>query len=375
MTSSRQIDSKANSVGFLRFVFALLVIFAHAFPVGGFGTETLKLLTNHGYGIGSVAVDGFFAFSGYLITASYVRTKSLPIFLWHRVIRIFPAYWVCILLTAIVLPLPFGLHPDLNYLYSAFFSPAVGVLQAIYGLLLPLFLACSPGWDKIASHLPQFPLLEFSGSLQSLISNNPYPIDINASLWTLGHEFRLYVIVGLLGFCGLLKKRVIVCLFLISWVGYAILNFWLPLAGFIQAMKTSAHFWAGALIYFIAIPQKKSLVIFFGSITLITMPLSLYPLVSPFTTAYLMFWLAKNLPFNTLFRQRDYSYGLYIYAYPIQQALATAGVTQWGLGAYLAVTLILTSGLAFLSWHMVESKALGLKNIWHDWASGFQLAK
>jgi peptidoglycan/LPS O-acetylase OafA/YrhL len=372
MSSSIKIDPRRNSFGFLRLVFALLVIFSHAFPVGGFGTETLNLLTNNSYGLGTIAVDGFFAFSGYLITSSYLRTKSLPIFLWHRIIRIFPAYWVCILFTAIVIPLLFGLYPDFGYLPSSFFSPAIGTMQSICGLLLPLFLACSPGWEKIVSALPQFPISEFSGSLRSLISHNPYPIDINASLWTLDHEFRLYVIVGLLGFCGLLRKQVILALFLLSWVGYSILTFWLPLEGFLQAMHTSVHFWAGALVYFVALPQKRALVIFFGAMTVLTLPLSLYPLVSPLTTAYLMFWLAKELPFTTLFRKRDYSYGLYIYAYPMQQVLATAGVTQWGLGVYLVATVIITFGLAFLSWHLVESKALELKTLWQRSERGMQ---
>ena len=364
MSPSLQIDPKSNSFGFLRFVFAVLVIFAHTFPVGGFGVETLNLLTNGTYGLGTIAVDGFFVFSGYLITASYVRTQSLPIFLWHRIIRIFPAYWVCIIFTAIALPLIFGLHPDFAYLYGSFFNPAIVALQSICGMFLPLLLACSPGWEKIAAHLPQFPVSAFSGSLRSLISHNPISADINASLWTLGHELRLYLIVGLLGFCGLLRKQAIVLLFLVSWTGYVILSFWLPLEGFIQAMHTSAHFWAGALVFFIRLPQKQSWVIFFALLTVLTLPLSLYPLVSPFTTAYLMFWLAKELPFQTLFRKRDYSYGLYIYAYPVQQALAAAKVTQWGFGIYFAVTLMITFGLAFLSWHIVESKALTLKDLW-----------
>ncbi len=51
----------------------------------------------------------------------------------------------------------------------------------------------------------------------------------------------------------------------------------------------------------------------------------------------------------------DYSYSIYLYAYPIQQAVAAAGITNWWI--HLAVSLVLVSVFAVISWHTIEKPA------------------
>ncbi|WP_226858226.1 acyltransferase family protein [Diaphorobacter aerolatus] len=57
----------------------------------------------------------------------------------------------------------------------------------------------------------------------------------------------------------------------------------------------------------------------------------------------------------------DFSYGLYIYAFPVQQLVVWASANQLGFPVALAITLMSTLTLAALSWHWIEKPALSLK--------------
>src|SRR5215218_2411279 len=95
--ADNRFDPRANSIGFLRFALATLVVYWHCVQVGGVGLDPVFELTGGVYYLGALGVDGFFALSGYLIAASYLRLRSVSAFAWHRARRIFPGYWVCLL--------------------------------------------------------------------------------------------------------------------------------------------------------------------------------------------------------------------------------------------------------------------------------------
>lgn len=84
---------------------------------------------------------------------------------------------------------------------------------------------------------------------------------------------------------------------------------------------------------------------------------------------YLVLWLAMRLPgpFQSVGRKRDYSYGLYIYAWPVQELLTMLNVPRWGLAVYTCLSLLGGLALAALSWHLVERPALRLK----DWTPDY----
>jgi peptidoglycan/LPS O-acetylase OafA/YrhL len=93
-------DPKRNAFAFLRMVLALLVIVCHCFALGGVGTDPLARITEGQHSLGETAVAIFFLLSGFLITRSGLRSRSVARFLWHRFLRIFPGYWVCLAVTA-----------------------------------------------------------------------------------------------------------------------------------------------------------------------------------------------------------------------------------------------------------------------------------
>src|SRR5690606_6733938 len=99
ITVSSGLRGSDNAFGVLRLFFATLVIFSHAFPLSGFGKDGLFLLSGGKESIGGVAVIGFFIISGYLITKSGSRNDVLQ-FLWRRALRIFPAFWVALIVGA-----------------------------------------------------------------------------------------------------------------------------------------------------------------------------------------------------------------------------------------------------------------------------------
>jgi hypothetical protein len=78
-------------------------------------------------------------------------------------------------------------------------------------------------------------------------------------------------------------------------------------------------------------------------------------------------WCAVRLPLQNWERFGDLSYGIYIYAWPIQQFVAFFDVYKFGWLAYHAIVVVACHIAAFLSWHLLEKRALSLKNWTPHW--------
>jgi peptidoglycan/LPS O-acetylase OafA/YrhL len=87
--------------------------------------------------------------------------------------------------------------------------------------------------------------------------------------------------------------------------------------------------------------------------------------LGPWVLPPALFWLAARLPLGG-FEERvggDYSYGLYIYGYPVQQMLSHFGAASLGYPAFLSLSFAAAGLLAAASWHWIERPALSLKNL------------
>lgn len=77
--------------------------------------------------------------------------------------------------------------------------------------------------------------------------------------------------------------------------------------------------------------------------------------------AYVCIWLSIHLPLDRVGARNDLSYGVYIYAFGVQELLAVWGVTHWGYFPYTLLSIAVTLCLATASWTLVEKRALRAK--------------
>ena len=364
ITFAQAFDPRNNAFGFLRLVLALLVIFSHSFPVGGFGIDALEAFTKGRHTIGLVSVGMFFVLSGFLITRSAASGVSVIRFLWHRFLRIFPGYWVCLIVCGFIFAPYFAYveHGTLSRVFSApTTSPQAYILHNA-GLLH------SNGFTILGI------LNVYPQSIAGLLSHNPFPFQINGSLWTLPFEFACYIGVAVLALFGIIRRaRLLVAgMSVVLWSLYAYSYLWpqsfwhtFPYAALTIFLPLGLFFSVGSLcfLYREKIPSSSWAFIACVAVLVASLPLGLLGLTAPIFMSYAFLWLAFNLPFSRFDAKGDYSYGTYIYAFPVQQALVLSGVHEDGWIAYFVWSLIITAALAFLSYRLVEAPCLRWKNL------------
>jgi peptidoglycan/LPS O-acetylase OafA/YrhL len=369
---ARVYSPRANGIGFLRLALACAVFVAHCGPLGVGRSNIGDTWTRGQVEFGSAGVYGFFVLSGFLVTASARRT-GVGRFLWHRALRIYPGLWACLLVTALVLgPL----------LYRHDHGTTAGYWNAPQGPLGYLV-------DNWGGGLRQF-------GLSGLFTGTPYGREVHASvvdgsLWTLSSELCCYAAVAVLAFTGVLLRAPRLVLVLAAWAYLVLLGDFvaqahdgilrpgdathprfgpLPLLGVIsltELVPLLLMFLLGAAfqLYADRVPMHPLLGCAAGAVVLATAFLGGFMVVGLPVYAYLLLAVACYLPrvAHRVGRRHDYSYGVYIYAFPAQQVTAQFLGVRWHLAGFAAVALALTAACAVLSWHVVEHPMLKLKDI------------
>ncbi|CAN7465086.1 acyltransferase [Caballeronia sp. LjRoot34] len=282
----------------------------------------------------------FFVLSGFLVSGSLVRTGSIGKFLSLRAIRLYPALAVEVLLSALIL------GPLLTTLpLSAYFSS--GTFWAYFHNIIGYITYPLPG----------------------LFSGNPVPDVTNVSLWTIPFELECYACLTLIALFGLQTRRLLLLMGLIALI--VLKTYGLARLGdsgqFVAppGRLLVASFLAGVVAYFYRdkIPYSSALfaVALLLQLLLTRNAVTAYLAVIP--TAYVTVYLGLlNPPKYTFLMRGDYSYGLYLFAFPIQQtyALLFPQHRVW----WLSIGFSLSLGLAYaaFSWHLIEKPILRRKN-------------
>ncbi|WP_018503387.1 acyltransferase family protein [Parafrankia discariae] len=344
-----------NCFNFLRVALAMVVFVQHIWSAGGFG------LTRFGrYEPGALAVDLFFVISGFLITYSRVRLPSTARYLWHRSLRILPAFWVCLAVVALVIAPLAWLH-DHGSLDGYFGGAPHGPFRYI-----------------VANSTLKISFYDILGTPTGVPLSPPRigpTAAWNGSLWSLWWEFVCYLGVAFLVLVGVIprRRRMVVAIAAVLWA--ALVAHWLVpdasgvlgvlgsgLAG--GVLRIGPLFLCGSLLYLYGdrIPLSGPLaglcVVVIAAGGFLTEP---HVLIDP-PLAYLCLWLALRLPFRRVGSRVDLSYGLYIYTSPIQQLMAVYGVHRHGVVAYFSACLLLSVAVSVASWYAVEAPALRLKH-------------
>lgn len=347
------IESRQNAIGFLRVLLASFVIYYHCFALSGYQDPSHSIL----FEISALAVPGFFFLSGMLITRSFLGSANWRHFLWNRVLRIVPGYWVCLIVSAI----GFGAlacHHDFGSVSALFRPTGDGPLRYIVH-----------NWF----------LVQRQASVAGTFAHNPYPLAMNGSLWTLINEFGCYLIVCLFGVAGLLAKRreaifgLVIALFVLYLVPAGVIQPHLPhkAADYLyryQLLHQGLFFGIGSVCWLYR--EKIQLRGVFAMLSLVAWLIAFEMggivgrLLVPAAISYLLLWIAfRAWPFFNFDLKRDLSYGIYIYAFPVQQTLAMYGFYRFGVWPLFGVSLVATLPLAYMSWTFVEKRAIGLKKV------------
>ncbi len=340
--------SGENSFSLLRLLSALAVLFDHSF----------LLLDKSGqiYPVprytdaAAVGVWSFFFISGFLVTRSWSTRQSVVNFLACRSLRIFPALWLTLFFTVFVL------------------GPSMTTLEA------GQFFSRPETW----TYLLHNSLIQLELTLPGVFSAGQVNGAVNQNLWTLPYEIQMYILVCLLGWLLALPQKlalsawrqsvydatlILACAWLL---GNPKQGLFLPVVMDMLTLPMLASFAAGAAAFLLRdrIPLRLDLAI------LLLLYLATMPATNTSRVAFLCGWWYLLLvfafyPFPRLLRwsktldRNDFSYGIYLSAFPIQQVLIAYGAREpWSL---FAVSLACSVAWAAASWHFVEKPCLDLK--------------
>jgi len=331
-------SGRDNNLNLIRAIAATAVLVSHAFPITLGPTASEPLVASTGHSLGGLSVYAFFAISGFLISMSFERTSSWLSFLTARFLRLVPGLVVSLALVAFVLgPIVTSLS------LGAYFSHLETYTFVIRNTLLAPLQFTLPG----------------------VFETQPYT-SVEGSIWTLFYEVICYMGVFVLGVMGLLSKKVWMALGLLAYIAV-----WLlveakgahPRIAALQDLSLAFVIGMAFYVWRDRLPLSILGVAVLAVLAWVLRDTVTYDLALVLALSYGVFWLGY-IPAGALRAYNslgDYSYGIYIYAFPLQ------GAAVWALGnqsplTNMIVAFIPTLILSVLSWHLIEGPALNAKS-------------
>jgi peptidoglycan/LPS O-acetylase OafA/YrhL len=289
-------------------------------------------------------VPMFFALSGFLVTASAFRLRDARSFLLFRALRIIPALAVEVVLSAIVLGAIFTNRSLTQYFSDPEFFRYFGNIFGFVSFTLP-----------------------------GVFENCALPKMINANLWTLPFEFYCYLIflVGMLSSIVYNRSK-FTAIFIITSATLIVINYYVGFEGeredeYIRGIEIIYYFFVGCFFYHWRnnIPVNYAALIVAAALACILIPFKSTMFIAPVFLVYATVVLGViDWPDIRTLRSGDYSYGIYLYGFPITQAVVAAMPDLRGHSIVLRViSTVLTIAFAACSWHLLERRALKLKKL------------
>lgn len=331
-----------NNFNLVRVLAAFAVLYSHSYALTDGKGLTEPFRAALGMSLGGLAVDIFFVISGFLVCGSLLRRQSALDFIRGRLYRIYPALIIMVALTVLLVgPLLTSL-PLADYLghkdtFKYFYKNATLIGGVTYKL---------PG----------------------VFEANPYPLAVNGSLWTLPEELRMYAsLLGLwlaLALLGMRREKAMCVAVLLVSVGALVWRCTELVLGGAEGggARLLGMFFVGAAFKVFWRPSLLDWRLF-GLCSVVLLGSAVEPRAFALAvTVVLPYWVlfiaqVPSGPLRLYNHCGDYSYGLYLYAFPIQQAIA-ACMPGIGLWSMVALATMATFICAVVSWHAVEKPAL-----------------
>lgn len=326
---------KKNNFDFLRLSAAFGVLLSHQFALSG-KPEPIFLYSSWG-GLGVLV---FFAISGYLVAGSWVHDPHLGRFAARRFLRVWPGLAVATCVTVFVL------------------GPTVTSLN------IDAYFSDKSTW----TYFKLLGLWNFEMQLPGIFPNNPAKFSANGSLWTIPFEVKAYLILAIIGALGFFKRNGIV--FLAAFIALAFWFFAVLEIGYENPRRMHYQiiiiFFFGASIWILRAHWLKYKIKFLFLSSLVVAALWFLGLNDMALTlgiplATIIFGSFATPIVQGVGRFGDISYGLYIYAYPVQQTVVWATENSLSVFEGACIVIPVTIVIALLSWHFIEKPAIGMK--------------
>ena len=321
-----------NNFDALRIAAALCVIVGHAFALTGRHDQSPAL---GGVYLEYLGVSVFFVISGYLITGSWERSRSVGQYVSSRALRIAPLLFLVILLSTFVLGPLVTTLPTGDYLSS----------PQTWRYLINLVLLPADG-------------------LPGVFDANPYPSVVNGSVWTLRAEVICYLVVLLLGLLPRIPQLIGFALFAAGSIALVLLAPVTISGSNVSAAGGTWVFFAIAALVRLLVPRSALrpgiaalVVVVWVAVAVAVPPLGIPLLWLALPYVVLSIGLASTPGVRRAARFGDLSYGLYLWAFPVQQLVVLfLGVLP--LAVDIPLVAVITAAFAFASWHLLEKRAL-----------------
>ena len=334
---------RTSGFDYMRLILACGVIAMHS-VITSYGQLTeIALWTSPIRPLIRLILPMFFALSGFLVAGSLERAKTIGGFLGLRIIRIMPALAVEVVLSAIVIGAVFT-----NISLSQYYTDPL-FFKYFFNIL-----------GHIQYHLP------------GVFESNPLPRQVNNQLWTVPFELYCYAVLAFLGVAGIRRWRILgpfaivgLTLLYLFYRLYKMSHGEVTSVGPLAGILLVVCFLAGVLMYQYRDRLAWSSRWFWPMLIVSALLVSVVPMgdfIAPVPVAYVTVYLGLLDPRRVrLIRGADYSYGMFLYGYVIQQSIAALGVWthNWLFNTFSA--LALSAAFAAFSWHFVEKPALKLR--------------
>lgn len=335
-------ETRGRASGFdvLRLTLAIGVLMVHSVDIAHGLAAGDELFSSVLRPFVRIKLPMFFAISGFLVTASFVKAPGMAQFLWQRALRIYPALVAAVLVFSFVI------------------GPAFTVFSTSHYLTDPL----------LARYLLNATGCSISFELPGVFGANPHPRTVNTQLWTLPFELGCYLLLVLVA--AVVTRGRATCLLLLTLLSSAGLFLykvraqgWVPVPpGPVSGYLLMSCFLAGAWLYLCRDRMPYCPRLFGLSLAASLLLLGVVPggdHLAALPVAYATVYLGLRNPRRGVYASgARFSYGIYLYGFAVQQAVAAVGWVPrvWYLN--FALGGLITLALAVLSYHLVEAPAL-----------------